>query len=237
MPPEIVIDEDEAPHHFMEFFSPPRVAPVLRRRGFRAYCSFDTLTGYDLLTSQDRARALRKWETHKPFFIMLSPPCTMYSKMQNLNLKKMKEDVRIRRFDEADCYLNFSMTLAKRQHRNGRFWCHEHPRDASSWRKPSVHEMNMQEGVHVVTFDQCRVGLRTPSGDKPLKKPTRLLTNSAAVQQIFSPLQCNCVEEHGVIQGSQMGYRVSTWCQVYTPQFVECLCQAVAQEWDGAEQA
>ena len=76
------------PHHFMEFYSPPRVALPLRRTGFFARYSFDLMTGYDFLKFEDRARALRLYEAHAPFFVMLSPPCTMFSKMQNLNLKK-----------------------------------------------------------------------------------------------------------------------------------------------------
>eukprot|EP00435_Cladocopium_sp_Y103_P075707 s119_g63.t1 len=202
-------DED----HFMEFFSPPRVAVSLRRMGFRAHFSFDLLTGYDFLTFHDRARALRVYEARKPSFLMLSPPCTMYSKMQILNLNKMNPEVRRQRFQDAHCLLDFAMLLAMKQHRRNRKFCHEHPSGASSWQRPCVLELSSAPGVHLVTFDQCRVGLRTPAGDKPLRKRTTLMTNSLEIQRIFAPLQCNCTEEHGVIQGSQLGFQVSAWCQ------------------------
>ena len=39
---------DEEKHEFMEVYSPPRVAPVLRRRRHGAYLSIDIETGYDL---------------------------------------------------------------------------------------------------------------------------------------------------------------------------------------------
>lgn len=226
----IVLDDEEPPHHFMEFFSPPRVALKLRQRGLRAQYSFDIETGYDLLSFENRARALRLYQTHRPFFTMLSAPCTMYSKLQNLNLGKMSPEVRARRFQEAHCMLDYSMLIAKRQVETRRFFCHEHPRDASSWRRESVMELWQRDDVFLVTFDQCRVGLRTPSGDKPIKKPTTLMTNSSAIRNIFAPLQCNCSEEHATIQGSEMGYRLSTWCQVYTRQFVEALCLGVERE-------
>ena len=150
--------------------------------------------------------------------------------MQNLNLKKMAENIREQRFADADCMLEFSMIVANRQIKANRLFCHEHPQGASSWRRRAVSELSSKNEVHLVTFDQCRVGLRTPSGDKPLKKPTTLMTNSNAIQQLFSPLRCNCTEEHGIIQGNEMGYRVSTWCQVYTPEFCSLLAEAVRQE-------
>lgn len=215
-------------HHFMEFYSPPRVAVALRRAGFRAQYSFDIMTGYDFLEFQGRARALRLYETHDPFFTMLSPPCTMYSLMQNLNLAKMQPHVRKKRWVEAHCMLDFAMHIAKRQVQSGRFFCHEHPVGASSWKRRSVTDPTVVK----VNFDQCRVGLRTPSGEKPLQKRTTLMTNSIRLRDIFAPLQCNCTEEHGVIQGSELGHRVSTWCQIYTPAFVNHLADGVRLEWE-----
>ena len=232
----VIHDDDDEKHHFMEFYSPPRVAVVLRRAGLRAQHSFDVLTGYDFLTLQGRAKALKLFETHGPFFTMLSPPCTMYSKMQNLNLGKMNPEVRAQRWADAHCLLDFAMYIAKRQLAAGRFFCFEHPAGASSWKRPSVTSVASNGAVLKVNFDQCRVGLRSPSGLKPLQKRTTLMTNSSLLRDQFAPLQCNCTEEHGVIQGSEMGFRVSTWCQIYTPDFVAHLANGVRLEWDQARQ-
>ena len=154
----------------MEFYSPRRVCVALRRTGLHAQHSFDLLTGYDFLTLQGRARALHLFETHVPFFVMLSPPCTMYSKMQNLNLGKMDPVVHAQRWVDAHCMLDFAMYIAKRQLAAGRFFCHEHPAGACSWKRSSVTEVASNDAVMKVNFDQCRVGLRTPSGSKPLQK-------------------------------------------------------------------
>ena len=219
------------PHHFMEFYSPPRVALPLRRTGFFARYSFDLMTGYDFLKFEDRARALRLYETHAPFFVMLSPPCTMFSKMQTLNLKKMQPQIRKQRFADANCMLDFAMHIADRQLRGNRFFCHEHPPGASSWRRASIAELANKPNVFLVSFDQCRTGLRTPSGLKPIQKRTVLMTNSREIHNIFSPLQCNCTEEHAVIQGSESGLQLSSWCQVYSPELVDHLADAVRLEW------
>ena len=107
------------------------------------------------------------------------------------------------------------MHIADRQLKANRFFCHEHPSGASSWRRASVAQLANKHNVFLVSFDQCRTGLRTPSGLKPIQKRTVLMTNSREIHNIFSPLQCKCTEEHAVIQGSESGLQLSSWCQVY----------------------
>ena len=232
-------DEDDCSspqrHVFMEFFSPPRVAVELRRYGLPAQYSFDIQTGYDFTTFEDRARAMRLVGTHCPFFTMLSPPCTMYSPLQNLNLGKMDPQVKKKRFEEAHCLLDFSMIIAQNRVADGRFFCHEHPQRATSGQRQTVQRLIGTPNVHRVTFDQCRVGLKTPDSGQPLRKRTTLLTNSTAVVRLFSPLQCNCKGEHAVIQGSEAGIQLSKHCQVYTPEFVQLLALAVRQECQGTQ--
>ena len=57
------------------------------------------------------------------------------------------------------------------------------------------------------------------------------MTNSREIHNIFSPLQCNCTEEHAVIQGSESGLQLSSWCQAYSPELVDHLADAVRLEW------
>ena len=231
----IMLDPEE-PDCFTEFYSPPRVCLALRTRGLPAHHSFDLATGYDFLCWEDRARALHLQDALQPLFVMLSPPCTMYSSLQNLNLAKMEPSVRDRRFQDAHCLLDFAMLVAERQIQRGGFFCHEHPARATSWRRASVQRVAQLPGCQTITFDQCRVGLMTPGGQMPLRKRTTLLTNSTAVVNTFGPLQCNCPRGQGVIQGSEGGIRISTYCQVYTPQFVNLLAQCVEAEIEAASE-
>eukprot|EP00969_Alexandrium_andersonii_P267610 11826481-Alexandrium_andersonii.AAC.1 len=97
--------------------------------------------------------------------------------MQNLNLGKMDEATKARRWEDAHTLLDFAMLLARIQHQAGRLFVHEHPAGASSWGRPSVKAVMDLEGVKVANFDQCRFGLQAPMNKKPLKKRTRLLTN------------------------------------------------------------
>ena len=79
--------------------------------------------------------------------------------------------------------------------------------------------------VQAATFDQRRVNLRSPSR-KSIQKRTTLMTNSSAIMQLFA--LCNATEPHQKIEGQD--FRLSTWCQVYTAEFVDFIQKAVGLE-------
>ncbi|CAK9085112.1 unnamed protein product, partial [Durusdinium trenchii] len=227
----IIVDEEEvAQHLFMEFYSPPRVCIPLRREGFRAFYSFDLDTGYDFTDFGGRARAWKLLIRYRPFFTMLSAPCTMFSTMMNANFGKMSPEIKAKRFSEAECHLAYSMNVATHQIREERFFAHEHPHRATSWKRRCVVDVQNRPGVQTVSFDQCQVNLRTPVSNKLIKKRTTLMTNSSAIVQLFAPLQCTCSEPHATIEGSEGGILLSKWCQKYTPEFVDLLQRAVRME-------
>lgn len=215
---------DDDKHDFMEVYSPPRVAPVARRALLAASLSVDLTTGYDLAQFQVRRFVVQLVQTHRPTFLMLSPPCTMFSKLQNCNLKKMDPDVRQRRFAEATLHLDFAMLLARIQAAHGRYYCFEHPDGASSWQCASVQAM-LAAGAQRTVFDQCRFGLRHPVLARPMRKRTALMSNAPCVQELFGNHLCACDVPHYAIQGQAQGMRLSTYCQVYTPE----LCAQLAR--------
>ena len=220
-------EEDEPQHDFMEVFSPPRVAIACRRRHMLALHSLDELTGYDLLQFECRARALHLIDACKPKFIMLSPPCTMYSQLQTMwNLKKWDEETKRSKFAVADCMLDFSMFIANKQLAQNRFFCFEHPASAHSWKRAAVQEIMNHPDVTCTSFDQCRTGLTCPETGRPIKKRTTLMSNAPGVPLQFRPLQCHCSVPHVRIQGSSCGVRLSTYCQIYTPELCDHLAAA-----------
>eukprot|EP00435_Cladocopium_sp_Y103_P074854 s296_g51.t1 len=227
---EMVLDQLD----FMEVFSPPRVFFAITRRGLSAdvQCSMDLTKGHDFLTVESRAACLRAISERKPKFLMVSPPCTMYSALQRLfNLKKMSEEEKAARFLEADNLLDFAMRLCKMQSDGGRYFCFEHPHRASSWQRDCVKAIEGLDGTFTVSFDQCRTGLVAPGEDsKPMKKRTTLMSNAAAINSIFKPLQCACPPDaHQVIEGSIDGISLSKWAQHYPPLLCEKLAEAASQ--------
>ena len=102
----------------------------------------------------------------QPDFIIGSPPCTAFcSWNRHLNYKKMnKEDVR-KMIDEGERHLKFMCQLYQKQIDAGRFFVHEHPATAVSWKEKDILRLAAQGGVHVTKVDQCRYGLKTKGKD------------------------------------------------------------------------
>ena len=155
---------------------------------------------------------------------MLSPPCTMFSKLQNCNWKRMDPQVCRRRLEEATLHLDFAMLLARIQHAHGRFFCFEHPAGASSWQCPSVQAL-VAAGARRTVFDQCRFNLRHPVTNQPMRKRTAMLSNSDAVAENFTNQMCACEEPHHAIQGPCQGVPLSRLCQRYTPELCDCIAR------------
>ena len=87
------------------------------------------------------------------------------------------------------------MYLYKLQAQSGRYFLHGHPQAATSWDLEMVKEIEMMEGVHKVTADQCEYSLvTTVKGEtRPARKPTSFLSNS---WYIANELTRRCKEYH-----------------------------------------
>jgi hypothetical protein len=76
------------PDNFAEVFSPPRLVPLMTKcDGARAWLSIDILLGWDLTNLQVQQLVLGTMRTRNVHGLMLSPPCTPYSCIQNMNPK------------------------------------------------------------------------------------------------------------------------------------------------------
>ena len=64
------------PDDFVELFSPPRLAPLLKARGFRSEVSVDLLTSYDLTSDSIRREVNLPLEQHRPRVVFMTAPCT-----------------------------------------------------------------------------------------------------------------------------------------------------------------
>ena len=140
-------------------------------------------TGWDFDKAENRRRAVEKIRADKPALVIGSPPCTVFSQLQRLNLsmqsQKWKDQYDIRR-QQAIRHVEFCVKLYKLQISEGRYFLHEHPDSATSWKLPGVEELTKKEGVWVVRSDLCMYGLTTRRKEEegPARKPTRFATNS-----------------------------------------------------------
>ena len=110
--------------------------------------------------------------------------------------------------------------------KNNEFY-YEHPHTATSWKLPRVQETSSKEGVLTVVFDQCMTGLKTPVTAVAMRKRTRVITNSLEVLRGLADKRCNRQHRRRPIKGSEGGYKLSKWAQVYTPE----LCCILAAGW------
>jgi hypothetical protein len=81
--------------------------------------------------------------------------------------------------------LDFAMAIATQVADEGGYFCFEHPQSASSWRCDSVISVARLPNTTIVSFDQCRFGLRAADTGLLMFKPTKLMTNSPKIVAAF----------------------------------------------------
>ena len=77
-----------SPKAVVEIFNPHRFAPHCNRSGLLAAAAFDLELGHELLQPKVREQVKNYIKEVRPGLVILSPPCTLFSVMQNTNLVK-----------------------------------------------------------------------------------------------------------------------------------------------------
>jgi hypothetical protein len=205
----------------MEVYSPARMVPLARNVGLRAEVSIDLLTGWNLLDLDVRKLVVQEIKVRRPKVLMMSPPCTWFSGLMNLNWAKISPPIREQGFRDATLHLEFCMLLADLQESEGRGWALEHPDSAKSWANAKVQQM-ISHGSYLARLDQCCFGLVSKVAGTPMRKRTRFLTNIVPLVRNFNLKLCDKMHEHVTVQGSEGGEKRSVWAQRCPP----ALCEA-----------
>ena len=69
-----------------EIYSPARVTKLCSKYGLIAGDSYDLRDGYDLSDEKTQAQVIRRISSTEPTLVIGSPPCTMFSRIQALNM-------------------------------------------------------------------------------------------------------------------------------------------------------
>lgn len=227
----------QQPHHDhllrMEWYSPPRVLVHESVKHLNlpfGSLSFDIVNGWDLEKHVLQDLTFRLLDSGMISMLYLSPPCTVFSELQRLwNRKKMEESVWEARWAQGNAFLEHSMMGARKQVQKKKKFMFEHPWRASSWDQPSVESVRAMEDVYTVDFDMCAVGMLSPKGS-PVRKRTRIMSNCYSLIQRLRSCQCSRDHEHRTVQGSELGHKMSTWCQIYPPGLVQILAENVSAD-------
>ena len=113
----------------VELYSPPRVTQALPvASGLVAGSTFDLHADvdgvrWDFDKPQDRKRAWERIRAEEPFLVIGSPPCTMFSSLQNLSATKGTAEWKERR-RSAEVLLIFAAAVYKLQVLSGRHFLH-----------------------------------------------------------------------------------------------------------------
>ena len=177
-----------------ELYSPPRVTNAAK-----LLPSLKAMPGYafDLTTSDEngvpwdfdiperRAEAKRRILEQRPVLLVGSPMCTAFSTWQHLNATK-GDPVKIKEaYTRAMVHLQFSCEMYEIQVSGGRYFLHEHPDKAMSWKEWCITRIGDMDGVGRTTGDQCQYGQATSKGE-PIQKPTGWMSNSPWILRALS---------------------------------------------------
>ena len=130
-----------------EIFSPLRVTAAMRAMPSLTLVGGDSFDlqkdeygrSWDFLKEEDRRRCRERVLKEKPYFVIGSPPCTLFSTLQNLSRAKRENTPEFRaRLAEARVLLEFMTEIYEIQLAGGRHFLHEHPVGAVSWSEPGI---------------------------------------------------------------------------------------------------
>ena len=121
-----------------EIYSPKRVTAAAAMIGLRAGLAMDLTNGWDFRIAKHREAAERYVREVKPWLLIGSPECRMFSTLQNLSKQTAKKQADR---EEAEEHLKFVCKLYKIQVENGRKFLHEHPVGATSWWVKCIEEI------------------------------------------------------------------------------------------------
>ena len=153
-------------------------------------------TAWDFSRRGDRREALQYVKDKKPTWVIGSPPCTAFSRLQGLNFRKMDPAKVERMLKEAKRHLHFVISLYQLQLADYRHFLHEHPVGATSWKDPYMEKILKHPKVGTTVADQCMYGLLTAGPDgqpMPAQKPTKWASSSP---HMLRRLSTRCDKSH-----------------------------------------
>ena len=185
---------------------------------------------WDFSRPADRQEALKMVELQDPDWIVGSPPCTAFSVLNHgMNFPKMPPEEVKRRVNEGMRHIKFVVKLYKNQMRRGKWFVHEHPRSALSWKTRPIVSLMKKHGATTTVCHQCMFDLKTPGPDGApalAKKPTRWMTNSPEMIDVLS-IKRDGSHKHQPLMGGR-----AAAAAFYPPKLLRAIIQGMARTRD-----
>ena len=199
-----------------------RVSEECAKRGAEVM-RFGLDDGWDFSKAKHRRALLDLQHELEPDEIFLSPKCTLWSPMQNINIRTEEDvrDLQEKQWQDHEIHLKFCKRLYVQQARNGRHAHIEHPAPSKAWDTPAF---KFLPGMKV-TFDQCAYGATTwtDQGDwQPIKKTTTIRTTKQAMIWQMST-RCQGGHRHHPLEGGQRCREAENYPQLMAKHIAEAI--------------
>jgi hypothetical protein len=148
-----------------EVYSPPRMTKMVDMMGMKSGFALDLTANdengkpWDFSIQEGRHAALKMQDDTKHEMLIASPPCTMFSALQNINMHKMTMENVKRRVDDAVTHFAFAVVMCMRQAPGGRLFMLQHPVAASSWTLRVASLLLRYPNARKVNFAFCMLGM------------------------------------------------------------------------------
>ena len=160
---------------------------------------------YDFSKLEDRNRAVSRLCSEKPYVLVTSPLHSSPSKTAPLNVRSKGASDREQVTQKAREHLEFICKLIMIQHRNKRYFVHEHPDDTHSWHDQCVQEVLSVTQATVTKFDRCQFG--SFADNTGLKRHhgmrSRFISTMPAIDVVFGGRPRQEGHEHAQSSGSE----------------------------------
>ena len=190
----------------------------------------DPITGtkWDLSLPNVQQKVLKMIREEKPQMIIGSPPCSLFSILQNGNPNNGSKEL-LEEYEKAKENVRFCIKIYRMQMEAGRMLMHEHPTCASSWKLPEIDSLKKEVGVYYRNIHMCAYGLkaRNTKGDElgSAMKARGIMTNSWAVHRQVDR-RCRKDHRHTHLQGANRAQQASQ----YTDEFCTHVLKAISTE-------
>lgn len=140
-----------------EVYSPPRVNRIVVELGKVPGMSLDLSVvdpedgmPWDFNNPEKAEKARRIVQDKRAILLIGSPMCTAFSAWHRLDHHRISEDTVREQLEYGIRHIEFALELCRIQIRNGLYFLHEHPHQASSWDLPCVRQLLGREDVYSV---------------------------------------------------------------------------------------
>jgi hypothetical protein len=194
------------------------------RRHLSTGVNFDLVADIDVSKAEDERYLWRYIHLHRPFVVLMGPPCTAFGPWSQLNKVKAPEAWE-RALSKGLPLARLAARVATIQMAAGRHFLAENPWLSELWKLPEWEVILKDSRVRVAYTDQCQFGLVDKAGE-PTMKPTAFVASS---EILVAPLRRKCPKTHvhSQIAGNLLGESKASFAAAWPMQLCQTIVSAI----------